>query len=218
MIEYRLTWRERAMSALSDPNLAFLILIAGALCLYFEFSAPGMSAPGIIGVILLLLGLSAMSMLPINWMAAGLLVVGLASIALEIKFATHGVLGAGGVVALVLGSLFLVEGPPEMRIRLSTALGVSLPFGIITCLLVTLVVRSRRNKAATGISGMIDEMGVAITALAPAGKVLVHGEYWDAMSSVPVAAGASVRVTELTGLQLKVEPSQQQQGGKDSVT
>ena len=208
--EYQLTWREKAMTALSDPNIAFLILIAGALCLYFEFSAPGMSAPGIIGVILVLLGLSAMSMLPINWMAAALLLVGLAGIALEVKFPTHGALGAGGTAALVLGSLFLIEGPPEMRIHLSTALGVSLPFGIITCMLVTLVVRSQRTKPAMGTSSMIDETGVAITALAPAGKVLVHGEYWDAVSTAPAAAGTSIRVIELTGLQLTVEPVQAQ--------
>lgn len=207
VVDYQLTWRERAMKSLSDPNLAFLILIAGALCLYIEFSAPGLSAPGIIGAILLLLGLSAMSMLPINWMAAGLLIIGFGAIILELKVPTHGVLAAGGIAALVLGSLFLVEGPPEMRIRLSTALGVALPFGLITGLLVTLVIRSRGRKAATGMSGMLDQQGVSITELTPAGKVLVHGEYWDAISTEAVPAGVPVRVLALSGpLQLKVEP------------
>jgi membrane-bound serine protease (ClpP class) len=211
--DYQLSWREKAMQSLSDPNIAFLILIAGALCLSFEFSAPGFGAPGVIGAILLLLGLSAMSLLPINWMAAGLLLVGLACIFLEMKFASHGVLAAGGTLALVLGSLFLVEGPPEMRIRLSTAIGVALPFGIITGLLVTLVVRSRRNKSVTGISGMIDSQGVSVTELSPTGTVRIHGEYWDAISTIPTPAGTPVRVIEwtgTTGLQLKVEPLQQQ--------
>lgn len=207
IFDYQLTWRERAMKSLSDPNLAFLILIAGALCLYIEFSAPGLSAPGIIGAILLLLGLSAMSMLPINWMAAGLLIIGLGAIILELKVPTHGVLAAGGIAALVLGSLFLVEGPPEMRIRLSTALGVALPFGVITCLLVTLVIRSRNRKAATGVSGMLDQQGVSVTDLAPAGKVLVRGEYWDAVSTRPAPAGIPVKVLAFSGpLQLEVEP------------
>ncbi len=206
VVDYKLTWRERAMATLSDPNLAFLILIAGALCLYFEFTTPGMIAPGVIGAILALLGLSAMSVLPINWMAAGLLVIGLACIVLEAKFTSHGVLAAGGISALVLGTIFLVEGPPEMRIRLSTALGVAMPFGVITCVLTTLVVRSRRNKAAGGASGLIAEEGISVTELNPVGKVLVHGEYWNAVSSVHAAAGIRVRVIELDGMELKVEP------------
>ena len=208
VIEYRLTIRERIMSVLSDPNLAFVILILGALCIYVEFSAPGLIAPGVIGAILVLLGLSAMSVLPINWMAAGLIVVGFTCFVLEAKFVSHGILGAGGVIALVLGALFLVEGPPEMRIHLSTALGVALPFGVITGFLVVLVVRARANKVATGASGMIGQTAVCVTDLSPAGKVRIGGEYWDALSTSETLTGATVRVLELDGLLLKVAPIQ----------
>jgi membrane-bound serine protease (ClpP class) len=206
VVEYALTIRERLMSTLSDPNLAFLMLILGALCIYLEFSAPGMIAPGVFGAILVLLGLSAMSVLPINWMAAGLIVVGLSCFVLEAKFTSHGVLGAGGVIALVLGALFLVEGPPEMRIRLGTALGVALPFGLITGFLVVLVVRARANKVVTGASGMIDRTGVSVTDLSPKGMVLVSGEYWNAVSTRQASRGAAIRVLELNGLLLKVAP------------
>lgn len=206
LVEYRLTIRERLMTGLSDPNIAFLILILGALCLYIEFSSPGLVAPGVFGAILLMLGLSAMSVVPINWMAAGLIVAGLASFVLEAKFTSHGVLGVGGVVALVLGALFLVEGPPELRIRLSTALGVALPFGLITFFLVVLVVRARANKVVTGASGMTGKKGVSVTELSPAGKVLVGGEYWNAVCTNNAPSGAAVRVLELNGLLLKVAP------------
>ncbi len=206
VVEYKLTTRERLMSTLSDPNLAFLILILGALCIYVEFSSPGLILPGVLGAILLLLGLSAMSVLPINWMAAGLIVLSFTFFVLEAKFTSHGVLGAGGVIALVLGSLFLVEGPPEMRIRLGTALGVALPFGLITSFLVVLVVRARANKVVTGASGMIGRTGVSVTDLSPEGKVLIGGEYWNAVSTSAVPPGAAVRVLEIDGLSLKVAP------------
>ena len=206
VVEYTLTMRERLMSTLSDPNLAFLMLILGALCIYVEFSAPGMIAPGVFGAILVLLGLSAMSVLPINWMAAGLIVVGLACFVLEAKFTSHGILGAVGAIALVLGALFLVEGPPEMRIRLGTALGVALPFGIITGFLVVLVVRARANKVVTGASGMIDRTGLSVTDLSPKGMVLIGGEYWNAVSTRQAPCGAAIRVLELNGLLLKVAP------------
>jgi membrane-bound serine protease (ClpP class) len=102
--------------------------------------------------------------------------------------------------------MLLVEGPPELRIRLSTALAVSLPFATITVFLVTLVVRARANKVLTGREGMIDEIGQALTALDPAGKVFVRGEYWDAVATAPVAEGSRIRVVALDGMRLRVEP------------
>jgi len=206
VIEYKATIREQLMVKLSDPNLALLILIAGALCIYLEFTTPGLIAPGVIGAILALLGLSAMSVLPINWMAAGLIGVGLTCFVLEAHFASHGVLGAGGVAGLVLGALFLVDGPPEMRIHLSTALGVALPFALITGFLVVLAIRARAIKVAMGASTMAGQTGVSVTELAPAGMVRIGGEYWNAVSTTPAPSGATVRVLELDGLLLKVAP------------
>jgi membrane-bound serine protease (ClpP class) len=182
--------------------------------IYVEFSSPGLIVPGVAGAILVLLGLSALSVLPINWVGAALLLLAIALFVLEAKFASHGILAVGGTAAMILGALLLVSSPlPEMRIHLSTAVGLALPFAIITTILVSLVIRARANKVVTGAVGMLDEIGVARTALAPAGKVFVHGEYWDAVSSAPVEAGAHVRVIEVRGLTLKVEPVSKNSGG-----
>ena len=180
--EYRPSLRERVISSVADPNLAFLLLILGALGIYIEFSSPGLILPGVAGGILALIGLSGISALPLSWTGVGLLGLSLAFFVLEAKFASHGILGAGGVVAMVLGAIYLVQGPPEMRIRVSTALAVAVPFAMITAFLVSLVVRARRCKVVTGIAGMLGEVGTAKTDLTPLGKVYVHGEYWDAVS------------------------------------
>jgi membrane-bound serine protease (ClpP class) len=204
--DYRPTVRESIMAALSDPNLAFVLLIVGALGLYIEFTHPGLIAPGVGGAILVLLALSALSVLPINFSGVALLVLALVLFALEAKFASHGILGGGGALAMLLGALLLVGGPPELRIRFSTALAVTLPFAVITMFLLSLVVRARARKVITGATGMVGEIGVARTALAPEGKVFVRGEYWDAEATAPVAEGARIRIVAVEGLKLKVEP------------
>ncbi len=147
-----------------------------------------------------------MSVLPINWLGAALLMLAFALFVLEAKFPTHGILGAGGAVAMVLGAVMLVDSPnPEMRIHLGTAMAVALPFSAITLFLVSLAVRARAAKVETGTEGMIGESGAAVTELAPEGKVFVHGEYWDAVAARPVPAGARVRVTAIDRLRLTVE-------------
>ncbi len=204
---YERTLRQKIMSAVADPNIAFVLLIVGALAIYVEFSSPGMIAPGVVGAILVLLGLSALSVLPINWLGAALILAGLTMFVLEAKFVSHGVLGVGGTVALVLGAVMLINSPfPEMRIHWGTAIAVALPFSIITLTLLSLVVRARRNKVETGVEGMVGEVGSAVTALEPEGKVFVHGEYWNAISRYPAAAGARVRVVAIEKLKLTVEP------------
>jgi len=203
--EVRETLRERVVSAIADPNIGFILLVLGVLGVYVEFTSPGLIFPGIAGAILALLGLSSLSILPINWTGVALLVLALALFVLEAKFASHGMLGIGATISMVLGALLLVNGPPEMRIHLSTALAVALPFAAITMFLVSIVVKARRNKVLTGPQGMIGELGVARTALEPEGQVLVRGEYWDAVANTPVPAGARVHVTGVAGLKLQVE-------------
>jgi membrane-bound serine protease (ClpP class) len=205
--EYDRTPRERIISAIADPNIALILLVIGALGIYVEFSSPGLIFPGVAGAILALLGLSALSVLPINWLGAALIVLAFGLFALEVKVASHGILGAGGAIALVLGAVMLVDSPiPELRIHWGTAIALALPFSAITVFLLTIAVRARRNKVETGREGMLGELGSAVTALAPAGKVFVHGEYWDAVSSHPVAAGAQIRVVAIERLRLTVEP------------
>lgn len=204
---YQPTLRQRIIAAVADPNIALVLLVLGALGIYVEFSSPGLIAPGVVGAIFVLLGLSALSVLPINWLGAALLVLAFTLFVLEAKFTSHGILGIGGAVAMVLGAVILVNGPiPEMRIHWSTAIGLALPFSAITILLLSLVVRARHNKVVTGAEGMVGITGSAITELAPEGKVFVHGEYWDAVAAQPVPPGAPVRVTAIEKLKLTVEP------------
>ncbi|HWC97170.1 MAG TPA: nodulation protein NfeD [Candidatus Sulfopaludibacter sp.] len=210
---YQRSLRQKIISAIADPNIALILLVIGALAIYVEFSAPGMVAPGVIGSILVLLGLSALSVLPINWLGAALLLLAFALFALEAKVAAHGVLAVGGAVAMVLGAVMLVDSPlPEMRIHWGTAIALALPFSLITVLLLSLAVRARRNKVETGKEGMVGEIGAAYSALTPSGKVFVHGEYWNAVSAAPVAAGQRVRVTGIDGLTLTVEPAPDRTG------
>jgi membrane-bound serine protease (ClpP class) len=199
------TLREQLISAIADPNIGFILLVLGALGIYVEFSSPGLIFPGVAGAILALLALSALSILPINWTGVALLLLSVALFILEAKFTSHGVLGIGGTVAMVLGALLLVNGPPEMRIHLSTAVSVAIPFALITMFLVSIVIQARRNKVVTGASAMIGEIGTARTILSPEGKVLVRGEYWDAVASSELPAGTPVRVKGVAGLKLIVE-------------
>jgi membrane-bound serine protease (ClpP class) len=127
--------------------------------------------------------------------------------AAEAKFVTHGVLTVGGITLLTLGGLLLVDSPiPEMRVRLLTALAVSIPLGLITAFLMSIALKARRNKRVSGSEGLIGETGIAQTTLSPRGKIFVHGELWDAVSSADVSVGQSVVVRRVNGLVLQVEP------------
>ncbi|HEY4841183.1 MAG TPA: nodulation protein NfeD [Terriglobales bacterium] len=206
--DYEMTLKERILSYIMDPNITLIILMIGALCLYVEFNHPGAVVPGTIGVIFIVLAAFAMHLLPIRYAALAMILVAFLLFAAEAKFASHGVLTAGGIVLLTLGGLLLVDGPiPEMRVRFLTAIAVAVPLGIITAFLMGIAVRARRNKIVTGEQGLIGEIGVAETLLAPNGKVFVHGELWDAVSAAPIPAGKHVVVRQVEGLTLRVDPA-----------
>lgn len=206
---YEMTLKERLLSLLMDPNIAFLLFALGSLALFAEFNHPGAVVPGVVGVVSILLALFALNLLPTRYAALALLIAAFALFALEAKYATHGILGIGGIICMIFGALFLVDGPiPEMRVHLLTALVVSLPIGAIAVFLTTLVLRARRNPVTTGREGMIGEIGVARTQLQPAGKVFIHGELWNAVARTAVPEGARVRVSGIDGLQLIVEPAE----------
>jgi membrane-bound serine protease (ClpP class) len=211
---YQRSLRQKIIAAVADPNIALVLLVVGALLIYVEFSSPGLIAPGVVGAIMLLLGLSALAVLPINWLGAALLLLALTLFVLEAKFTSHGILGIGGAVAMFLGAIMLVNSPiPEMRVHWPTALALTLPFSLITVVLVSLALRARSNKVETGGEGMVGKAGNAITELSPSGKVFVHGEYWDAVATKPVPQGARVRVSAIRGLVLTVEPIENPNGG-----
>jgi membrane-bound serine protease (ClpP class) len=201
------TLRQRVLGYLMDPNVAFIVLAIGALALYAEFNHPGAIIPGVVGAIFILLTLFALNLLPTRYASLWLIALAFVLFALEAKFTSHGILTAGGIVSLTLGGLLLVDGPiPEMRVKLIVALAVSLPFGLITVFLMSIAWRAQRNKVITGSQGLVGELGVASTDLAPRGKVFVHGELWDAHSAQPLHSGQQVRVVAVNQLDLEVEP------------
>ncbi|MGH9466468.1 MAG: NfeD family protein, partial [Terriglobales bacterium] len=201
---FTMSIRERVLDM--NASLAFILLAVGALLIYMQFTHPAHFLPGVVGLILVVFALFALSLLPINWSGAGLVIVAFVLFALEIKFPTHGVLAVGGAVALGLGGLMLVNSPvPQMRVDLSSALGVAIGFGVISAILVQLVIRAQRRRVVTGSQGLLGEAGIALTALALQGTVLVHGERWHARARAPIAAGQPVRVLAVHGLRLEVE-------------
>ncbi|HEY1271712.1 MAG TPA: nodulation protein NfeD [Terriglobales bacterium] len=204
---FEMTLKQRILSTMMDPNVAFVILAIGLLALYVEFNHPGAVVPGTVGVVFILLAAFALNLLPVRFAALVLILGAFVLFALEAKFATHGVLTTGGIVLLTLGGLLLVDAPiPEMRVHLFTSLAVSIPLGVITAFLMTIALRARKNKIVTGVQGLVGEVGIAQTPLAPAGKVFVHGELWDAISSSPVPAGSRIVVRQVDGLRLQVDP------------
>ena len=207
IVPFEMTLKEHILDALMDPNVAFLLLAIGALALYVEFNHPGAVIPGTVGVVFILLAAFALNFLPTRFAALGLILGAFALFAAEAKFATHGVATVGGIALLTLGGLLLVDSPiPEMRVHLLTALAVSIPLGLITAFLMTIALKARRNKVVTGAQGLVGEMGVAQTSLAPQGKVFVHGELWDAVASTALPPGQMVIVRKIDGLTLQVDP------------
>jgi membrane-bound serine protease (ClpP class) len=204
---FDMTLKQHILAYLLDPNVAFILLAVGALALYAEFNHPGAVVPGTVGVVFILLAVFALNLLPTRFAAVVLIFASFILFALEAKFGTHGVLAMGGIVTLTLGGLLLVDAPiPEMRVHLLTALAVSIPLGIITVFLMSIALKARANKVVTGIQGLIGEIGLTQSALSPQGKVFVHGELWDAISSASVPAGQPVVVRQVDGLQLRVDP------------
>jgi len=207
IVPFDMTLKEEILDTLMRGDVAFLLLIVGALGLYIEFNHPGTVIAGTIGVVCIILAIFALNLLPIRFAALGLILAAFGLFAAEAKFATHGVLTTGGIVLLTIGGLLLVDSPiPEMRVHFVTAVAVSIPFGIITAFLMTIALRARRNKIVTGAQGLVGETGVAQTALSPQGKVFVHGELWDAVASTNLPVGQLVVVRKVHDLMLEVVP------------
>jgi membrane-bound serine protease (ClpP class) len=204
---FDMTLKQRILAFIMDPNIAFILLAIGALALYAEFNHPGAVVPGTVGVVFILLAVFALNLLPTRFAAVVLILASFILFALEAKFATHGVLAMGGIVTMVLGALLLVDAPiPEMRVHLLTALAVSIPLAIITVFLMSIALKARANKIVTGAQGLVGEVGIAQTPLFPEGKVFIHGEVWDAVSSTNIPAGQTVVVRRVDGLKIQVDP------------
>jgi len=199
--------REQLLKLITDPTIAYLLLLIGLAGLYFELSNPGALLPGVLGGIALILALYAFQQLPVNYAGVLLILLGIAMFIAEIKIVSHGLLTLGGIAALVLGSLMLIRTPaPYLRISITAIVVSTGLMAFFFAFVVGAGVRALHGKATTGREGLIGEVAVVRYRLAPRGQVFLQGELWNAESSVPVADGESVRVTAVEGLTLKVVP------------
>ncbi len=208
----RPTLRENMLGWLVNPNIALLLLVAGALLIYLEFNAPGTIVPGTLGTLMVLLGIFGLNLLPIRYTAILLLVAAMVLLALEAKFGGHGALAITGIICLTFGMLTLVDAPvPQMDVSPWVAIAISAGFGGITVFLVRLAVRARRRKSLLGVDAMVGNTASAMEPLNPEGHVLVEGEIWLAVASQPVAKGAQLRVVGHEQYLLRVEPAESSQ-------
>ncbi len=212
VIPFTMSFRQRFLSRIVQPDAFFILLIVGVLGLYAEFTHPGMVAPGVIGGIALVLALYAMHILPVAPAGIVLILLALGLFILEAKYTSHGVLAIGGIVAMLLGALMLVRSPlTHAGVSLGVAFGATLPFALITILLMRLVLRSRSWKPKTGLEQMVGSPGEVTQPLVRQpdsdifqGMVRLHGELWRAVAREEIPAGAQVRVTRIEGLTLHV--------------
>ncbi|MDD5724316.1 MAG: nodulation protein NfeD, partial [Syntrophales bacterium] len=202
--------RDRVLVTLSNPNIAYLLMMIGLAGLYFEFAHPGAILPGVVGGISLILAFFAMQTLPVNYAGVALILFGIILFIAEIKIVSHGMLSVAGVISLALGSVMLFDSSaPDLRV----SFGVMIPtIGVVSLFfvaVVSLAVKAQRGKPSTGVEGMIGREGTALTFVHTDGKVLVRGEYWNAFSGEPIEEGVGVRTIGVKGLKLEVEKIQE---------
>jgi membrane-bound serine protease (ClpP class) len=204
-----MTRRQRFLSAIAHPQIAYLLLTLGMLGLTVELWNPGGILPGVAGGVCLLLAFFALQILPVN--ATGLLLIafGIGLLLLELKMPSFGILGIGGVVSLVMGSVMTTRSIPDIRVNLAMVVPAALGLAAVMLLLGRLALKAQRQQAVTGAEGLVGRLGHTRTAVGPdtPGHVSVHGEIWQAVSHVGVAAGEPVRITAVRGLTLEVEPA-----------
>lgn len=202
----QMSWRYRLLDTISNPTIAYILLMLGIYGIFFELSNPGAILPGVVGGIFLILAFYALQMLPINFAGLALILFAIILFIAEVKVVSHGLLAVGGVISLLLGSLMLIETPAEyMRISLSVIVPAVLVSAAFFTFAVTKAVKARLTKPTTGSEGLIGETGTASTPIAPEGKVSVHGEFWNASSDQKIDAGERVQVIGMTNLKLKVK-------------
>lgn len=200
--------RERILDAIGNPDVAYVLMMLGFLGLFFEFANPGVILPGVVGGISLILAFFAFQTLPVNYAGVLLILLALVLFVAEIKIVSHGILAGGGVIAMVLGSLFLFDSS-SAAFRVSwPVIGVTvLAVSAFFLLVVAKAVQAHRRRPTTGREGLVGETGQAVSAIAPEGRVFIHGEYWDARSDEPVACDEPVTVVAVEGMRLKVKKS-----------
>ena len=207
VVPIEMSLRQRVLSAIAHPNVAYLLLSLGMLGLTIELWSPGAVLPGVVGGVSLLLAFFALQLLPVNYAGLLLILLGLLLFALEIKVASYGLLTSGGLVSLVFGSMILMDSrSPELQLSLRVVLPVVLGFASIGILLVRLGLAAQRRPSVTGVNGMVGQQAQALTAIEPgmAGRVSTHGEIWQARAAESIPQGAQVHISNIEGLTLTV--------------
>jgi membrane-bound serine protease (ClpP class) len=198
--------RNKILRTISNPNIAYILMMIGLAGLYFELSHPGTIFPGVIGAIALILAFFAMQTLPVNYAGILLIVLAIIFFIMEMKIASYGLLSVAGIVSLLLGSLMLFEGDtPQMKLSWQVLLPTIIIISGFFMAVASLVFRAHISKPATGAAGLVGEIGIVKKALTPEGKVFVHGELWNARAKVPLDEDVKVRVVKVVNLFLEVE-------------
>jgi membrane-bound serine protease (ClpP class) len=207
MVSIPMSGRQKFLRTITNPNLAYFLLIFGLLGLYLEFTHPGSIIPGVLGGISLLLAFLAFQVLPINYVGLLLILLSLGLFIAEIKVQGFGMLGIGGIISFLLGSIILINAPiPEMRPTMSIIITFSVCFGVIILFLTYKVFKAMRKRIETGEEGLCGETGTARTDIdSKSGKIFIHGEWWNAVSDDPIPAGSRVKVLSRDNFILKVK-------------
>ena len=196
---------QKILNTVSDPNVAYILMMLGIYGLFFELANPGAIFPGVVGGICIILAFYAFQTIPVNYAGVLLILLAIVLFVAEAMIVSHGVLAIGGIAAMFLGSIMLFESPlPYLRASLQVIIPTVLVTGGLFILAITLAVRAQFRKAVTGEEGMIGRTGEARSRIAPSGKVFIFGEYWDAESNEVIEEGEKVRVVGLEGMKIKV--------------
>ena len=202
----KMSWREKLLDVISNPQIAYYLLMLGGMGIFFELSNPGAILPGVVGGIFLILAFYALQVLPVNYAGLALILFAIILFIAEIKVVSHGLLAVGGIISLFLGSLMLFRSPAEyMRLSLSVIIPAVLVTSAFFIFAATMAIRARLKKPTTGLEGLIGETGITSTSLAPEGKVSIHGEFWNAASDGNIDKGEMVQVIGVTNLKLRVK-------------
>jgi membrane-bound serine protease (ClpP class) len=207
-------WRSRLLAVITDPSVALILMMIGLYGMLFEFSNPGFVLPGVVGAICLLLALFAFHLLPVNYAGLGLILLGVAFIVAEAFMPSFGALGIGGVIALAIGAVILIdpEAAPGYSIPLPFVAALAAVTGAIVFFVVTMALKARQRPVVSGREEIIGARGEVLENFAEEGWVRVHSENWRARSATPLRSGQRVRVTRIDALTLSVEPEQSEGG------
>ncbi len=199
--------RTKILKTISNPNIAYILLMIGFAGLYFELSHPGAIFPGVIGGIALVLAFFALQTLPVNYAGILLIILAIIFFIMEMKISSYGLLSVAGIVSLLLGSLMMFkDSGPDMRLSLKVLLPTIILISGFFVFVAGLVFRAQMAKPRTGTKGLVGEIGIVKKALTPEGKVFVHGELWNAKAEKAIDEGVKVRVVNVVNLMLEVEP------------